>query len=85
MPPIANYWFKFRWEEAKGWETFFSAQIEAFKVIIGSDVATAKSFNVDCFVLYVLLSCCRFTLKCCSLSTSTEFGFAFCAIYFIMG
>ncbi|KAG5529448.1 hypothetical protein RHGRI_029991 [Rhododendron griersonianum] len=47
MPPIANYWFKFRWEEAKEWETLFSLQIEAFKAIIGSDVATAESFDVD--------------------------------------
>ncbi|KAI8544313.1 hypothetical protein RHMOL_Rhmol08G0286800 [Rhododendron molle] len=47
VPPIANYWFKFRWEEAKEWETLFSTQIEAFKAIIGSDVATAESFDVD--------------------------------------
>ncbi|XP_058198625.1 uncharacterized protein LOC131314153 [Rhododendron vialii] len=40
-PPIANYWFKFRWEEAKEWE-----KIEAFKAIIGSDVAIAESFDI---------------------------------------
>ncbi|XP_058217725.1 uncharacterized protein LOC131328818 [Rhododendron vialii] len=45
VPPIANNWFKFRWEEANEWETLFSAQIEAFKAIIGSDVATAESIN----------------------------------------
>ncbi|XP_058203032.1 uncharacterized protein LOC131317502 [Rhododendron vialii] len=47
MPPIANYWFKFRWEEAKEWKTSFIDQIEVFKAIIESDVATAESFDVN--------------------------------------
>ncbi|XP_058217748.1 PKS-NRPS hybrid synthetase cheA-like [Rhododendron vialii] len=47
VPPIANNWFKFRWEEANEWETLFSAEMEAFKAIIGSDVATAESIDVD--------------------------------------
>ncbi len=47
MPPVSTNWNRFRWEEANEWNTYFHRQIEEFKAIIGSNVATNDTFDVD--------------------------------------
>ncbi|KAH7866495.1 hypothetical protein Vadar_021135 [Vaccinium darrowii] len=47
MPPVANNWYKYRHDEAKGWEKPFVSQIADFIQLIGCEVAIVESCDVD--------------------------------------
>lgn len=47
IPPVANNWYKYHHNEAKGWEKLFVSQIADFIRLIRCEVATVESCDVD--------------------------------------
>ncbi|KAL2536263.1 hypothetical protein Fot_17654 [Forsythia ovata] len=47
IPPVACNWYKYKDDIASGWERLYKAQIDVFKKMIGTDIATQEIINLS--------------------------------------
>ncbi|PON75948.1 hypothetical protein PanWU01x14_038990, partial [Parasponia andersonii] len=47
MPPIATNWYKHHYPHVDGWKTPYVARIKVFHDLVGNDIATQETIDLD--------------------------------------